>query len=116
MDSCISYQPYTFEYIFPSPIIISTLCLSFDRTELFIMAMVRLFIWVILYFLIGEYIDYDEYPVVKLVFYTMFGINILYIGMVTAKNPVFSLGAEETVSSYTARTGSLTGSIPYTLN
>jgi hypothetical protein len=78
--------------------------------------MVRLFIWIILFFLVSEYIDYDEHPVVKYLFYTMFGINILYVGLVAAKDPVFSLGAEETVSSFDARTGSVTGTIPYTLN
>lgn len=115
MDRCISYQPYTFEYLIPSPIIYSTFCLSFDRTELFIMSMVRLFIWIILYYLVGELIDFEEYPAVKYLFLTMFGCNILYIGLITAKKPVFSLGANETVSSFDASNGSLTGSVPYSL-
>lgn len=115
MDRCISYQPYSFEYLIPSPIIISTLCLSFDRTELFIISVVRLFIWIILYFLISEYINLENYPIVKYLFITMFGINILYIGMVVAKDPIFSLGAEETVSYHNTRTGSASGAIPYTL-
>jgi hypothetical protein len=116
MEHCISYEPYTFEYLVPSPIIFSTLCLSFDRTELFIMAIVRLFIWILMYFIISEYIDYDKYPTVKYIFLTILGMNILYIGMVVAKKPVFSLGAGDTVSYFNAKNGTLTGSIPHTLN
>jgi hypothetical protein len=116
MDRCISYQSRPFEYLFPSPIIFTTFCLSYDRTELFIISMVRLFIWIVLYFLISELIDYEEYPVVQYGFYIMFGINIMYIGLVVAKDPVFSLGANDTVAAHNEREGLLTGSIPHSLN
>ena len=115
MDRCVSYQPYSFEYLIPSPIIFSTFCLSFDRTELFIMSMVRLFIWIVIFFIVAEYVDFEVYPSVKYIFYAIFGVNILYIGLVTAKDPVFSLGAQETVSSFNSKEGRLTGSIPYSL-
>ena len=115
MNPCISYKPRFFEYFVPSPIIFQTLCLSYDRTELFIMSFVRLIMYIILFFLIAEFIDYDDYPLIKNLFYVMFGINILYIGIVTALKPVFSLGANETISSFNERMGNLTGTIPYSI-
>ena len=115
MDRCTSYAPRSFEYLFPSPIIFSTFCLSYDRTELFIMSMVRLFIWIILFFIVSEYLDFEQYPATYYMFITIFGINILYIGLVVAKDPVFSLGANQTVSSHNANIGNLTGSVPYSL-
>ena len=115
MDRCVSYQSNFFEYFFPSPSVISTLCLSHDRTELFIISIVRLFIWIILFYIVSESILIDDYPIIKYTFYTMFGINILYIGLVVSKNPVFSVGSEISVLSYQEKEGSLTGSIPQNL-
>jgi hypothetical protein len=114
MDRCASYQSKSFEYLFPSPVIATTLCLSHDRTELFIISIIRLFIWILLFYIISELIYIDEYPIIKYTFYTMFGINILYIGIVVSKNPVFSVGSEISVLSYKEREGSV-GSIPYSL-
>lgn len=115
MDRCSSYQSNSFEYFFPSPSVYTTLCLSHDRTELFIISMVRLFIWIILFYLTSELIYIDDYPIIKYTFYIMFGINILYIGLVVSKNTVFSVGSEISVMSFNEREESLTGSIQHSL-
>jgi hypothetical protein len=122
MDQCTSYEIRNFEYLFPSPVVLTTMCLSHDRTELFIMSIVRLFIWIILYYLIIDIMDIEsnasEYSFIKYMFHIIIGICIVYIGMVLAKSPVFSLGSGDTVTSFKNRIDYLSGpgSIPYELD
>lgn len=120
MDRCVSYQSNFFEYLMPSPVIFNTMCLSYDRTELFIMSFIRLIIWMVIYYVVSEAIDLDDYPVVKYTMLTILAINVLYIGIVVSLDPVFSVGAananSESMESYKERTGSSNTSIPYELN
>ena len=113
--SCISYKGRMYEYLIPSPIIFSTMCLSYDRTELFIISIIRLILWIILTYVIGEMIDLTEYIFVKYLLFIMLGVNLLYVGIVVSTRPVFSLGTDETVLGYKERTG-LNQNIPYQIN
>lgn len=116
MDRCISYESQTFEYIFPSPIIFSTLCLSYDRTEIFIISLIRLFIWFVIYYIVTDNLDVQMHPFVNYGLYALLGINIAYIGIVVAKVPVLSLGEKtKTVQSYEDIAGSSKDAVPYSL-
>lgn len=109
IQECISYQPNPLELFIPSPIIISTFCMSTDKTSLFIVSMTRLLIVVIFYNLIGEIIKYDDHPIIRNIFMTMIYVNIIYIGMVVAKNTLFSVGADKSVYGKQAQKKSLDG-------
>lgn len=119
VDRCISYESRMFEYIIPSPVIFNTLCLSYDRTELFIMSVIRLILSVLIYYVTAEMIDIELYPVIDYALLVLIGINLLYIAIVVSIDPVFSVGAananSESIESHRERTGS-GSSIPYELN
>lgn len=99
MEQCTSYQSYPFEYLLPSPVVLSTLCLSFDRTELFIMSTIRLFIWIIIFLMMSEEYDLNNHRIIRLFLYTMISMNMIYVGIVITKKPVISVGSNESVSS-----------------
>jgi general stress protein CsbA len=116
MDDCISYTPSLYEYIIPSPVVLQRLCLSYDRTDLFIVSVIRMFLWIMLVVLFTRTLD-NRYinmsiAVLRYILIIIVGINLLYIGMVVAKNPVLSMGANESVLGYKHR-NSRENSIPY---
>ena len=98
MEKCISYESKSFEVLLPSPIIFSTLCISYDKTELFIISFIRLLTYIILYYLLVETIDIANYPILNYIMYVVIGINIIYIGLVVSKRPVYSMGSNEIIS------------------
>jgi len=89
-DNCISYEEQLYELLLPSPIIFNTLCLSYDKTYLFIVSLIRLIFYVILYYFFDELIDYKKYPYVKYTFITLIIINMVYLGFVVSKRTLFS--------------------------
>lgn len=93
-DNCISYEPSAIELILPSPIIFKTLCVSTDRTSLFIVSIVRILFYVIIYYTINDIIDLESYRYIKYVLLTLILVNIIYIGFVVSKNTMFSVGAD----------------------
>jgi hypothetical protein len=109
VQECISYQPNPLELFIPSPIIISTFCMSTDKTSLFIVSLTRLLIIVTLYNLIGEMVGYDKHPIIRYIFMTMIYVNIIYIGMVVGKNTLFSVGADKSVYDKQTQKKSLDG-------
>ena len=99
MESCVSYLPSTYEYIFPSPIIFQTFCISHDRTDLFIVSFIRLVLWVLLYIVVRELVDPDKideniWTGIRYMFYIIIGINILYLGMVVLQKQIVLFGSE----------------------
>jgi hypothetical protein len=97
-SNCISYEPSSFDLFLPSPIIFSKLCMSTDRTTLFIVSLTRMLFYTILYYVLNDLIDFEEYSVVKYLVLTIIIINIIYIGIVVSKSTVFSVGSQSSVA------------------
>ena len=98
---CISYVPSTLELFIPSDAIFSTLCVSTDKTSLFIMSFIRLLVYIILYYVIDDMINYEKYKTLQYLLVIMIFVNILYIGIVVAKNTVFSIGSGHSMFAQT---------------
>ena len=98
---CISYDSSSFELFIPSPIIFSTLCVSTDRTSLFIVSVARVLFYVILYYVLNDVIDMEQYRYIKYVLLTMIIVNIVYVGFVVAKDTTFSIGADKSMFAKT---------------
>lgn len=112
---CISYESHSFELLFPSPIIISTFCISYDKTELFIMSLTRLLIYVTLYYLVEENINLEEHRIIKYVLFTMICVNIIYLGFVVAKQTVFSVSNNNSIYGSNMSTSPTDGGVPRTM-
>jgi len=97
---CISYQSNLFELCVPSPIIAVQLCTSGDKTRLFIVSFVRLCVWCVVYYVIHELIDYHVYWKTKTAITAMIWINTMYLGIVCAVDPLFSLGDKSIYGQY----------------
>lgn len=100
-NNCISYTPSSLELILPSPIVFSTLCVSTDKTSLFINSFIRLMFYVILYYFLNDMIDMNKHRIVQYILFTMIMVNILYIGVVVSKTTIFSIGTDQSMFPYT---------------
>ena len=128
MERCVSYEPKFYEYLVPSPVIFTKQCLSYDRTELFIVSSIRLILWMVIYFLFRNIISMNntnntnntdnktnnKMGLIDYIFIAIFGINILYIGGVVSKVPTFSVGSGETISLFESKSNTY-GDIKYSL-
>jgi|SRR5579872_1533343 len=94
INNCISYEPTSIELILPSPIIFKTLCVSTDRTSLFIVSIVRILFYVIIYYTLNDIINLESYRYVKYTLLALILVNIVYVGFVVSKNTMFSVGAD----------------------
>lgn len=97
IDNCISYEPTSLELILPSPIIFNTLCVSTDRTTLFIVSIIRILFYVILYYVLNDIINLEDYRYIKYILLTMIIVNIIYVGFVVSKDTTFSIGADVSI-------------------
>lgn len=97
-SNCISYESSTLEIFLPSPIIFSKLCVSTDRTSLFIVSLVRVMFYVIIYYVLDDLIDLEQHSLPKYLLMTMIIVNIVYVGIVVSKNTVFSIGSDSSVA------------------
>ena len=93
--NCTTYMYTPAELIVPSPIIFTTFCTSYGKTQLFIMSFLRLFVWIIIYNVMHETIDMKKHTVLKLLIIVLLIINIIYIGIVVAKHPNVSIGKKQ---------------------
>ncbi len=98
---CISYTSSTLEIFIPSPIVFSTLCVSTDKTNLFIVSLIRLIMYMLIYYGINDMINYDDHRTIQYILVTMICVNILYIGLVVSKNTVFSIGTDQSMFALT---------------
>lgn len=98
---CISYIPSSLELLIPSPIVISTLCVSTDKTSLFIVSLIRLLLFVILYYILSEIMDLNEHRTLQYIILVIIAVNIMYIGLVVSKSTVFSMGASRSMFELT---------------
>lgn len=89
--NCVSYKNNIYEYILPSHIIGKKLCLSYDKTELFIVSLIRLIIYIILLKL------FDRYNYIRYIFYVLMIINLIYMVVIIYKTPVIRVNTDKSV-------------------
>ena len=85
---CISYSPDALEFFVPYLNVFANFCESTDKTRLFIMSLTRLMIYVIIYYVISDIINYEYFPIIQYILIITICINILYIGIVVSKQSV----------------------------
>lgn len=62
MSVCHNYDISIFDYIIPQFNIINKICISYDKTKLFLVAAIRLALFVLAYFAFNKYDKYiDQY-------------------------------------------------------
>lgn len=96
--SCTSYNITTFDFFIPSLNTFSNLCVSYDKTEMFIASVVRLIIHLsILYWLENDEESNDDgiptFFIKKWIYYivsVLTVINLIVIGIVVAKIPKYN--------------------------
>lgn len=98
MSNCISYESRLFEYLIPSPVVVSTMCSSHDKTELFVISLTRLLVYVIIYYLFENVINLDEHYIIKYLLFIVILINIVYMGLIVAKDPVYSISNKSSIT------------------
>lgn len=96
-NDCESYNSTTLELFIPSRIVFNTLCLSSDKTSLFIMSLTRLSIYIIIYYLLNDIMNLEDNKIIQYVLMIIIFVNILYLGLVVAKTPVFSIGSDQSM-------------------
>ncbi len=89
-NECTGYIQEYYEYFVPSPIIFASLCTNYDKTQLFIVSLIRMIIWIIIDMIVANlYVESSAKffnmldDIIK--FYSV--INIIYIAIVIAKKP-----------------------------
>lgn len=100
-NDCISYSPTPLELWIPSPIVFSTLCVSTDKTSLFIISLIRLILYCLIYYFLQDTINYTDYKTTQYVIITLISVNIMYIGIVVSKTTTFSIGSDPSMFSKT---------------
>ena len=90
---CISYQPKLYEFLLPSTILLKKLCLSYDKTELFIVSLIRLLIYIILLNLIKKH-DY-----IQKILYVIILLNLIYLFVIIIKTPILSVNTDKSIMS-----------------
>ena len=102
---CIKYEPSIIDYVFPNSAFIYKLCLSEDKTKLFLVSFIRLIFISILFAFLKSF-NFVELNLDKLVKISLFGlifsyliINIIYLIIVVFKQPAIDkYELEETTS------------------
>lgn len=90
-NDCISYRNELYEFIFPSKLILKKLCMSYDKTELFITSLIRLIIYVILLKIT------EKYDNIQIILYLIILINVVYLIIIIYKTPVLSVNRDKSV-------------------
>ena len=108
---CISYISSTLEIFIPSPIIFSSLCVSTDKTNLFIVSLLRLIMYMLIYYAVNDVINYKKYKIIQYILIIIICVNILYIGIVVAKNTLFSIGSDNSMFEKTEGVNKLGGNL-----
>lgn len=97
--SCQPYEQSIYELFLPSHIIFLKVCMSIDKTNLFIVSFIRLLFYIIIYYAINDVVKTNKY--VNIFFMSMIIINIIYIGIVVAKDPILSINKKQSVLEIT---------------
>lgn len=98
---CISYDQSMLELFLPSPIIFKTFCVSTDKTRLFLVSFIRIIFYLIIYYVINDIIDFEQYRYIKYPLLTIIVSNIFYLGFVVGKTTLYSMGSNISMISTT---------------
>ena len=90
-SNCISYQNKLYEYLLPSPVLLKKLCMSYDKTELFIISVIRLIVFIILLK------STHNYKYVRVILYIIILLNLIYLIIIITKTPVLSVGKDKSI-------------------
>jgi hypothetical protein len=113
-DDCNSYIPNFYDLFIPSPVIVSNFCISYDKTDLFIISFLRTFLYMMIYVILEKSIDPNNNPITMGLITTIVWINIIYLMGVIVKQTTFSIGSNQVfgVKKYKETTNQ----IPYSVN
>lgn len=89
--NCIGYQNKLYEFLLPSTIILKKFCMSYDKTELFIVSLIRLLIYIILLNSLQKY-DY-----IQKILYVIILLNLIYLVIIVIKTPVLSINTDKSI-------------------
>jgi hypothetical protein len=98
--NCSTYNINPLDLFVPPVIAFQTMCTSFDRTELFIISLIRLSFYVLILVVMRNIFDLDNNPTIKNTIYFIIIVNIVYIGIVTSKKTIINMGKHNTVAQY----------------
>lgn len=90
---CINYNPSFWDFLFPNKELLYKLCLSFDKTKLFLVSLVRITMYFILFIYLQSYsyIELDLNQTGKTMCYALLLayiiMNILFLIIVLFKKP-----------------------------
>jgi len=82
---CNPYKFNALDLVFPSSNIFNTLCKSYDRTNMFIVAIIRIIILYIMYQLMIKHIDNNS--IAHYIFIILFIIDLMNIVVILSKKP-----------------------------
>ena len=106
MNVCTSYDWQTYEILLPSLAIFDTLCVSSDKTNLFLISFLRLMIYVLAYYLI-------DIKIISYILLFMICICVVYLIAVIFKQPLFVMDSNKSAFAYTHPNPNV---IPYSLS
>lgn len=92
-DICTSYKTQTLHFILPPSAIFKYLCVSYDKTELFMTSLIRTSLYIFLFYLLDTKIDIKGSMGGNIVYYTsatIVVINMLLLMIVLAKRPKYN--------------------------
>ena len=89
--NCIGYQNKLYEFLLPSTIILKKLCMSYDKTELFIVSLIRLLIYIILLN------SLQKYNYIQKILYVIILLNLIYLVIIVIKTPVLSINIDKSI-------------------
>lgn len=84
---CIDYEPNNWDLLIPTYNINDTLCVIRDKTNLFVVSIVRLIIYIILLRLYDE--NGLEWDILRYGIQGMIGVCVIYILIILRKDPLY---------------------------
>lgn len=90
MEHCYAYEYNLIDLLIPSVSVYHTLCYSVDKTQLFLVSLLRCIISLILFKYSFDYFGFTGgYRYLTIVLVTLSLINLVYITLVIIKRPKF---------------------------
>ncbi len=110
-NECMNYNMSFYDFFLYRKEVLFVLCSSRDHTKLILTSMVRLGIYLLLFYILWKK-DIASYDLnsnsFKIILFMLLGIisfiNLVYLLLVLAKNPLINLTDETNVSNYVANT------------
>lgn len=110
MNDCIHYKPSMIDLIIPSYTIFFQLCISFDKTKLILVSLIRLiiFIYIFSYLMSKNWIEWNVEKIPQMLGYLLLGfyvvINVVYIIILLIKKPAIDKDELEETATNVATT------------